>query len=154
MPYLEPFKEAKKTQNVSNNEIAVRSGTPLATVTKFFNEGSKNPSAITMSNIARVLNVSLDEVFGLKQPENKLDPNIEVIVNAHVENIKEKDEYIKEQNERIAQLQEDIKELRIEKLKIQKEKSKILTFAFVFACVVIFILLFDMMNGHFGYFRS
>ena len=153
MPYLEPYKEAKKAQNLTNNDIAVRSGTPLTTVTKFFNEGSKNPSAITMSNISRVLGVSMDEVFGLKQPENKLDPNTEAIINSYTEIIKEKDAHIKEQSERILEQNETIKQMRIDKVKKQKKDILLLVLFVLFIAPMVFLLLFDLMNGHFGYFR-
>lgn len=147
MPYLEKFKAAREEKKLSNATIAMLSNTSLPTVTRFFQGNGKRLSVDTVASIANILNVSLDEAFGIGEPVQKpLDPNIEVLVNSYTELIKEKDERLKEQ-------EETLKQLRVDKIKMQKEKSKVLTFACIFASVVIFILLFDMMNGHFGYFR-
>ena len=147
MPYLEKFKAAKEEKQLSLATIAMLSNTSLPTVTRFFQGNSKRLSVDTVASIANILNVSLDDTFGIGVPTQKpLDPNIEVLVNSYTELIKEKDERLKEQEETIEQL-------KIDKVKMQKEKNKVLTFALFFAAVVIFILLFDMMNGHFGYFR-
>ena len=147
MPYLEKFKAAKDEKQLSLATIAMLSNTSLPTVTRFFQGNGKRLSVDTVASIASILDVSLDESFGIGTPAQKpLDPNIEVLVNSYADLIKEKDERLKEQEETIEQL-------RVDKIKMQKEKSKVLTFALVFAAVIIFILLFDMMNGHFGYFR-
>ena len=154
MPYLEKFKEARDEKKLSNATIAMLSNTSLPTVTRFFQGNGKRLSVDTVASIASILDVSLDEAFGISTPAQKpLDPNVEAIIYSYTELIKEKDERIKEQSERVLEMEETIKQLRVDKVKMQKEKSKVLTFAFIFAAVVIFILLFDMMNGHFGYFR-
>ena len=147
MPYLEKFKAAKDEKQLSLATIAMLSNTSLPTVTRFFQGNGKRLSVDTVASIASILDVSLDESFGIGTPAQKpLDPNIEVLVNSYTDLIKEKDERLKEQ-------EETIRQLRADKVKAQKEKSKVLTFALVFAAVIIFILLFDLMNGHFGYFR-
>jgi transcriptional regulator with XRE-family HTH domain len=147
MPYLEKFKAAREEKKLSLATIAMLSNTSLPTVTRFFQGNGKRLSVDTVASIASILDVSLDEAFGIGEPVQKpLDPNIEVLVNSYTDLIKEKDERLKEQEETIEQL-------KIDKVKMQKEKSKVLSFALVFATVIIFILLFDMMNGHFGYFR-
>ena len=149
MPYLEKFKEARDEKKLSNATIAMLSNTSLPTVTRFFQGNGKRLSVDTVASIATILDVSLDEAFGIGTPvpvQKPLDPNVEAVITSYTELIKEKDERLKEQ-------EETIKQLRVDKVKMQKEKSKVLTFALVFAAVVIFILLFDMMNGHFGYFR-
>ena len=147
MPYLEKFKEARDEKKLSNATIAMLSNTSLPTVTRFFQGNGKRLSVDTVASIATILDVSLDETFGIGTPAQKpLDPNIEAIITSYTELMKVKDERLKEQ-------EETIRQLRADKVKAQKEKSKVLTFALVFAAVVIFILLFDMMNGHFGYFR-
>ena len=147
MPYLEKFKAARDEKKLSNATIAMLSNTSLPTVTRFFQGNGKRLSIDTVASIASILDVSLDETFGIGAPAQKpLDPNVEAVITSYTELIKEKDERLKEQ-------EETIKQLRVDKVKMQKEKSKVLTFALIFAAVVIFILLFDMMNGHFGYFR-
>lgn len=147
MPYLEKFKEARDEKKLSNATIAMLSNTSLPTVTRFFQGNGKRLSIDTVASIAAILDVSLDESFGIGTPAQKpLDPNVEAVITSYTELMKEKDERLKEQ-------EETIRQLRVDKVKMQKEKSKVLTFALIFGAVVIFILLFDMMNGHFGYFR-
>ena len=154
MPYLEKFKEAKAEKKLSNAMIATIANTPLATVTRFFNGNTPNPTVDTFVPIASVLDISLDEVFGLKEPKQKpLDPNVEAAIASYTELLKEKDERIREKEEQLLEMEKQIEELKIEKLKAHKERGKTLGFALFFAAVVILILLFDLMNGHFGYFR-
>ena len=154
MPFLEQFKRVKAEKKMSNTTIATLSNIPLATVTRFFNGNTPNPTADTLVPIANVLGISLDETFGLKEPAQKpLDPAVETLVSSYTELIKEKDERIKEKDILLLQQDKIIESLKIDKIKAQKEKNKLLNFALIFAAVVIFILLFDLMNGHFGYFR-
>ena len=147
MPYLEKFKQARDEKKLTNATIALLSNTSLPTVTRFFQGEGKRPSVDTAASIAAILDVSLDEVFGIGEPKQKpLDPNVEAVINAHTELLKEKDA-------RIAEQEETIKQLRVDKVKMQKEKARLLTYTLVFAAVVLMFLLFDLMNGHFGYFR-
>ena len=93
------------------------------------------------------LGISLDEIVGLKEPNEKtIDSRIETTITSYAELLKEKDERSKEKEERI-------KELKAEKDKLQKEKGKLLTFLIVLVSAICFVLLFDMLNGHFGYIR-
>lgn len=147
MPYLEKFKQAREEKNLNNATIALLSNTSLPTVTRFFQGEGKRPSVDTAASIAAILDVSLDEAFGIGAPKQKpLDPNVEALINAHTELLKEKDA-------RIAEQEETIKQLRIDKVKGQKEKTRLLTYTLIFAAVVLMFLLFDLMNGQFGYFR-
>ena len=154
MPFLEPFQEARKAKNLSLPTVSMLSNTPVATVTRLFNGKTPNPTIDTLVPVANVLEVSLDEIFGLKEPGQKpLDPNVEAMIASYTELLKEKEERIKEKDAVLLEKEQLIEDLKVEKVKAQKEKGKILSFALLFASVVIFILLFDMMNGHFGYFR-
>lgn len=147
MPYLEKFTQARDEKKLTNATIALLSNTSLPTVTRFFQGEGKRPSVDTAASIAAILDVSLDEAFGIGAPKPKpLDPNVEVLINAHTELLKEKDA-------RIAEQEETIKQLRIDKVKGQKEKTRLLTYTLIFAAVVLMFLLFDLMNGQFGYFR-
>lgn len=152
-PFVEIFYRQMLEKGYTFTELATRSGESKQTVVRFFKPESKNPSAETTKNIARALDLSLDEVFGLKQPENKLDPNVEAIINANAEIIKEKDARINELTDRLSERDETIKQLRVDKVKMQKEKAKSTTFTYVLGAFILIFLLFDLMNGHFGFFR-
>lgn len=154
MPYLEKFKEARDEKKLSNATIAMLSNTSLPTVTRFFQGNGKRLSVDTVASIASILDVSLDESFGIGTPVQKpLDPNVEAVITSYTELLKEKDERIKEQSERVLEMEETIKQLRVDKVKMQKEKSKVTTFTLALGAFILIFLLFDLMNGHFGFFR-
>lgn len=153
VPFVEIFYKKMLEKGYSYTELAARSGESKQTVVRFFKPESKNPSVETTKNIAGALEISLDEVFGLKEPEQKLDPNVEAIINANAEIIKEKDARINELSDRLTERDETIKQLRVDKVKMQKEKSKSTTFTYVLGAFILIFLLFDLMNGHFGFFR-
>ena len=112
MPYLEKFKEAKAERKISNATISTLANIPLATVTRFFNGNTPNPTVETVVPIANVLGISLDEVFCLKEPNQKpLDPNVEAVICSYTELLKEKDERINEKEEIIIQSKKQIEEL-------------------------------------------
>lgn len=153
VPFVEIFYKKMLEKGYSYTELAARSGESKQTVVRFFKPESKNPSVETTKNIAGALEISLDEVFGLKEPEQKLDPNVEAIINANAEIIKEKDARINELSDRLSERDETIKQLRVDKVKMQKEKAKATTFTFALGAFILVFLLFDLMNGHFGFFR-
>lgn len=154
MPYLELFKKAKDEKKLSSATIAMLSNASLPTVTRFFQGNGKRLSVDTVASIANILGVSLDEAFGIGIPTQKpLDPNVEVIINSYTELIKEKDAHIKEQTDMLLEMEETIKQLRVDKVKMQREKAKATTFTYVLGAFILAFLLFDLMNGHFGFFR-
>ena len=156
MPYLEKFKEARDEKKLSNATIAMLSNTSLPTVTRFFQGNGKRLSVDTVASIATILDVSLDEAFGIGTPvptQKPLDPNVEAVITSYTELLKEKDERIKEQTDRMLEMEETIKQLRVDKVKMQKEKAKSTTFTYVLGAFILIFLLFDLMNGHFGFFR-
>lgn len=147
MPYLEKFKEIKKERNIKNTEIAALSNVPLSTVNRFFAGENPNPSFATIAGIATVLGISLDELTGLKEPnEAPINSRMESTINSYAELLKEKDLRIEEKEAVIAELTE-------EKKKHHSEKTKLLTILVCLASVMAFVFLFDLMNGHFGYFQ-
>ena len=123
VPFVEIFYKKMLEKGYSYTELAARAGESKQTVVRFFKPESKNPSVETTKNIAGALEISLDEVFGLKEPEQKLDPNVEAIINANAEIIKEKDARINELSDRLTERDETIKQLRVDKVKCKKKKQ-------------------------------
>lgn len=139
MPYLNRLIALKQERNITNAEIAKLSNIPLATVTRIFNGQTPNPTFETFTQIAIALGASLDEIAGLKQPDTPpVDAHIENTLNTYVELLRDKDDRIKE--------------LKAEKDQERKEKMRILTFTFVFILAAMAFLIFDLLNGHIGYF--
>lgn len=61
---------AKKEElYLTNANIAEQSGVPESTVTKLFNRTIKSPTFDTVAPIARVLNVSLDAIVEIENPD-------------------------------------------------------------------------------------
>lgn len=147
MPYLAKFLDRKKELNIKNAEIAALSNIPLSTVNRFFSGEKTNPSFANVAGIATVLGISLDELAGLKEPnESEINSRVEATMISYAELLKERDIRIEEKDSIIQCMKED-------KKKYQKEKSLLLGTIVSLAAVIAFFLLFDLMNGHFGYFR-
>ena len=147
MPYLEKLKALKDKSHLTNAEIAQLSKIPLATITRVFNGATPNPTFETFVGIATALGVSLDEIAGLRSPEEApLTPQVETTFASYAELLKEKDDRLQEKRETIDKL---LKEYKAEK----KEKRILAIFTGAFVAVVLIILIVDILNGHFGYFR-
>lgn len=143
MPYIEKLKMIKDEKGLSNAEIAKIADTPLATVTRVFNGQTPNPTFETISRIAISMGTSLDELVGLKQPdESPMASRIENTLNTYSSLLVEKDERIKE-------LKEDLYRERKERYKMT---GALLSLA-IFVSAVLAILAVDLLNGQFGMFR-
>lgn len=133
MPYVEKLRMIKEEKDLTNAEIAKLGDLPLATVTRVFNERTLNPTFETITRIAIGMGVSLDELVGLKQPdEPPIASPIETTLNSYSELLKEKDERIKE---------------------LKLEKRTILCILVVFIGFILVFLAIDLFNGDFGHFQ-
>lgn len=91
------LKEKRDELNLTNQDIADRSGVPLNTVTNYFSSRSKSPSLYTVGPICAVLGVSIDNYFGIfEEKENTKEDD-------------KKDIIIREQEELISQLNDKIR---------------------------------------------
>lgn len=165
MPYGEKLKTIKKEKNLTNAEIHKVCNVPLATVTRVFDEESQGGNFETYVSLARGLGFSLDELAGLKQPDEQplASPIIETF-NSYSEILKEKDERIqelKEQNEKLQTALNELKDssnkticmLEGEKKDIRNEKHKITSALICIVLILVVGLLIDLFNGHIGNFR-
>lgn len=140
MPYVEKLKMIKEEKELTNAEIAKLGNIPLPTVTRVFNGQTLNPTFETIVGIARGMGVSLDELSGFKQPD---EPPLTVPI---IDTINSYSELLKEKDIRIEQLLEDKKTLR-------NEKYKIFGLLIGIILTLLVVIVVDVMNGHFGYFR-
>ena len=158
MPYGEKLKSIKKDKNLTNAEIQKICNVPLATVTRVFDEESRGGNFETYVSLARGLGFSLDELAGLKQPNEQplASPIIETF-NSYSEILKEKDERIQELKEQNAKLQtafdEYIALFEKEKSDIRREKRKLTSALLALVLILVVGLLIDLCNGHIGKFR-
>lgn len=140
MPYVEKLKTIRDDKKLTNVEISKLSDIPLATITRVFNGSTPNPTFETISKISIALGVSLDEIIGLKQPdEPSIASPIENTLNSYSSLLVEKDE-------RINELKEELKRER-------KEKNRLLGVLLVMAIsvsAILAILAIDLLNGRFA----
>lgn len=165
MPYGEKLKSIKKEKNLTNAEIHKVCNVPIATVTRIFDEESQGGNFETYVSLARGLGFSLDELAGLKQPnEQPLAAPIIETFNSYSEILKEKDERIQELKEQNEKLQAAFNELKgssdktinlleKEKKDIRHEKRKITSALIGLVLILVVGLLIDLLNGHIGKFR-
>lgn len=141
MPYVEKLKAIRDEKKITNVEIAKISNIPLATVTRVFNGQTPNPTFETISRIAVALGISLDEIIGLKEPdEPPVVPRIETALNSYSELLQEKDERIRE--------------LKEEKERERKDRYRVTSVLICVVCFLLVLLAFDLINGQIGYFRK
>ena len=139
MPYLEKLKAFKEEKDLTNSEIARLSNIPLATITRIFNGSTPNPTFETFTQIAIALGASLDEIAGLKEPDEPPIPSrIEMTLDSYSELLREKDDRIKE-------LKEEIEKER-------KEKHNITGALVFFVAFVLILLAVEVLRNQFGYF--
>ena len=166
MPYGEKLKKIKKEKGLTNMQIhEICNDVSLPTITRVFDEESRGGQFETYVSLARGLGFSLDELAGLKQPDEQplATPIIETF-NSHVELLKEKDDRIqelKEQNEKFQAAFNELKSssdktislLENEKKDIRHEKRKITSALIGLVLILVVGLLIDLLNGHIGKFR-
>ena len=147
MPYVEKLKKLKESKHLTNAEISALSNLPLTTVTRIFSGSTPNPTFETIVSISTAMGVSLDELIGIKEPDEKPMPSrIEATLSSYSELLEEKNIRLKEKDAQIAKLM-------AEKATERKEKGILLACLLVFGAVVFSILVFDLFSGHLGFFR-
>lgn len=121
---LNKLKEIKAEKRLTNQVIADLSGVPLSTVTRVFNGQTDNPNIQTIEDIAVAMGVSLEDITGIKQVEEKVNPDDNLI-----------------------QLYKDI-------IQNQRKYIRLLAGALITILVVILIMLFlDLFILDVGYFK-
>ena len=121
---LSKLKEIKAEKGFTNQQVADSSGVPLSTVTRIFNGQTDNPNIETVEDIARGMGVSLGDITGIKQIEEKYAPDDNLI-----------------------QLYKDI-------IKNQRKYIRFLAGSLITVLVIILIMLFlDMFILEVGYFK-
>jgi transcriptional regulator with XRE-family HTH domain len=143
MPYVEKLKMIKQEKGLSLAEIAKLADIPLATITRVFNGQTPNPTFETISRISFALSVSLDELSGLKQPEEQhIASPIENTLNSYSELLKEKDDRIKE-------LKEDKSVIRNEKYKLVGMLVALVVVLVALVAILVWTNI-DIRNGNIG----
>lgn len=91
---LAKLKELKAAKGLTNQQIADLSGVPLSTVTRLFNGQTDNPNIQTIEDIVNAMGGSLDNITGIKQTEQKFDPD-DNLIQLYKDIIQNQRKYIK-----------------------------------------------------------
>lgn len=147
MDYLKRIREIKEERGLTNEEIAELADLPTTTVARILSGATQDPRFESVAKIAIALDGSLDRILGLVEEKDEQAPScVESVMTSYAELLKEKNKLIDEKDSRIKALQED-------KKRNNRTIAKLMIFIGVFVAVILFILLYDMLNGHMGYIR-
>jgi transcriptional regulator with XRE-family HTH domain len=75
VPIFDALKRARKAAGISQAELARRSGVDQAYISRLEGGKAKDPGWTTITAIAAVLGISLDELAAADRPDPSLDPS-------------------------------------------------------------------------------
>ena len=149
MPYGEKLKTIKKDRGLTNVAIHKMCNVPLATVTRLFDEKNLSGNFETFVSIARGLNISLDELAGLKPPS----VSVEEVHNSYSEISAKKDALIAEKDSIIAEKDNIIQVLKDGYQREHKGKNRLTSVLAIVTILVLIVFAIDVLNGHIGHIR-
>lgn len=127
MPYGEKLKSIKTERHLTNAEISKICNVSLPTVTRVFDEKNLSGNFETFVAIARGLGISLDELAGLKQPDEQ------PIASPVIETINSYGELLKEKDKQISELKEDVNRER-------RDRYRITSVLIILVCFMLYML--------------
>lgn len=144
------LKEMKSKSNLSNQQIADISATPLSTVTKILSGETESPSFFTVCGIVRTLGGSVDEMIGIPIDSDKRSQKpteYEIMLCEKQKEI-----------ERLTELHErELANVRADKdselMNVRKSKRLLAIWFSITLAFVIMLLAIDILNGNIGFIR-
>ena len=91
---LAKLAEIMEAKGWTNQKLADESGVPLSSITRIRNGQTDNPSIQHVIDLATALGVSVEELTGIKQVEQKYSPD-DNLIQLYKDMIRTKDKYIK-----------------------------------------------------------
>ena len=91
---LSKLEELIEAKGWTNQKLADKSGVPLSTVTRIRNGQTDNPSIQNVIDMATALGVSVDELTGIKQVEEKFNSD-DNLIELYKDIIRNQRKYIK-----------------------------------------------------------
>ena len=91
---LSKLVELRDAKGWTNQRLADESGVPLSTVIRICNGQTDNPTILQVEKLANALGCSIDEITGIKQVEQKFEPD-DNLIQLYKDIIRTKDKYIK-----------------------------------------------------------
>ena len=150
----------KEKQDLTVQELADMSDIPPATISKLLNHSTNNPSAITILALAKVLNISIDTILGIKfatDDEKSTADGYENTVKNHpcIAEIHRFEQLYKGQYERL--IEEYEKRIQDKTLALRHKDKWIMSEAIAIAAIITAIicyLIYDITHPQMGIFRA
>jgi transcriptional regulator with XRE-family HTH domain len=112
--YVDYIKERAKAKKLTVKDLAIMTNTSESTISNYFSRKTESPSFDVVSKLCIALDISIDEMVGIKQPDEKKEEiNYKEIIASVTASYNERNEANKEI---IAELKEDKKNSNKEKL--------------------------------------
>lgn len=96
--YVDYIKERAKAKNLTVKDLAKMTEIPESTISNYFSRKTESPAFDTVSKLCIALEISIDEMVGIKQPEKKEaqapQEYFANIVNSYKEQLAERKERI------------------------------------------------------------
>lgn len=128
--YVDYIKEQAKAKKLTVKDLAILTNTSESTISNYFSRKTESPSFDVVSKLCIALNISIDEMVGIKQPaEKKEEPNLKELLTSLTNSFTERLELYKE---RIAELKED---------NLNDKKEKKILYTIIVALIVIEFIL-------------
>lgn len=132
---VEKLKKLKEKSRLTNQQLADLSGVPVSTIARILAGDTPNPQFQTIADLVIAMGGSLDEFCGIEPrtvAAQEVPAPTHELIALYQEMLQDKKELIKERNKVV----------------------KALAFALsIFVGVVLLLLVIDITNGNFGYFR-
>lgn len=150
------LKAKRDSSNISNQEIADRSGLSVHTVANYFASRSKASSAFTVGKICMALCVSFDKAFGIVPDDTPEELNENLAKIADLENRCRALEQEVSHKEEIIQIKEDA----IRHAAKELERRRPLIYCLIGLCALLavlfaaYIVVYDLPNTGYGWFRG
>lgn len=146
---IHKLKEMKKESKLTSQQLSALSGVPASTITRIMSGDTVNPQFQTIVDLVRAMGGSLDEFCDIPPkiiPAEQVEAPTSELITLYREMLDEKAKIIQEKDLTIREQTESLKEKR-------KEIKKLLMLLGITLVSIIAVLVFDLFNGNFGYFR-
>lgn len=146
---IEKLKAMKKEGKVTNQQWAELSGVPASTIARILSGETPTPQFPTVANLVKAIGGSLDEFWEIPPkiiPAEQVEAPTSELITLYREMLDEKGRIIQEKDLTIKEQSNALKEKR-------KEIKILLLILGTTLVSIILVLLFDLFNGNFGYFR-
>ena len=146
---IHKLKEMKKESKLTSQQLSALSGVPASTITRIMSGDTVNPQFQTIVDLVKAMGGSLDEFCNIPPkiiPAEQVEAPTSELITLYREMLDEKGRIIQEKDLTIKEQSNALKEKR-------KEIKILLLILGITLVSIILVLLFDLFNGNFGYFR-